>query len=219
MKYFFSLTFTIFCIVVSASAQGWYVDTLRLKSAYADLVLHQQNYKAQKNFFESFPENWQQFISTYRYMGKEEGAESLYACYASHLAAFTNNLNLMDDYLYCSKVVELAIGAQLDADAPNMLQELEHQMMKDKTSLMMRIICQELTPADQMLYWQFYWSSVVFFKDYESESMELANTFSALYPEEVETMTIAHRYFNGHACFADEVKNRVGLKATDGKCY
>jgi len=118
----------------------------------------------------------------------------------SQITAFAEKLTLIDDSTYCARLVNLAIGAEIDADAPNYLQTLQHEVMRKKTDTMIRIIS-GLIEGDQMLYWQFYWSSLFRKSQLEAEYNKLYDQQKTAHPEEMKIMSIVFEYFCGKSFF------------------
>ena len=147
-------------------------DVIRLRDAYNKL-LSDKSPKAQAEFFMAFPENWSDFIImdhelTYRYN------EPFYL----YIEDF-GSLTAINDTLYCSKLINLTLGADLDSDGPNALHSVLHTVMEDPffvtqnegasnkrnmPAIMLWILSHQLK-GDIMRFWQFYWSSLYFEED------------------------------------------------------
>jgi hypothetical protein len=193
-------------------AQYYMVDTLRLNSAYRELLLKPNTPERQKAFFNAFPNNWTEFINLYRYISKKDYDLSMYKMYDGQINALKNKITAINDSIYCAKVINLSIGAMYDADAANALKTLLHHVMWRKTDMMIGLIS-SMTTADQMLFWQFYWSSIHKIERNDSPEYEkLYKLLATNYPEEMEIMAIAHKHFNGNAVFESEVRSHIGLK-------
>lgn len=197
IKSFFLLTFLSLSLLTKA--QCFPVDTLKLNTTYRLLEKNPGNEELKKQFFDSFPNTWFDFISTYGYSSQEGYDLSMYFMVNKHLDALGSQSSKVSDAAYCEKIVSLAIGAILDADGPNALHGLEHAVMKNKTKAMMSVIA-NLTEPDQMLYWQFYWSAL-FKKDYVDEYEQLRKKLISDYPNETKIMDIAYEYFCGKVLF------------------
>ena len=198
MKKSILLLIFLSCVFVS-HAQYFMVDTLKLNNAERALA-GDNSLKNQKAFFDAFPKTWPEYISTYQFSDKGGFDKTMYLKAKYQITAFAEKLTLIDDSTYCARLVNLAIGAELDADAPNYLQELQHDVMRRKTGTMLKIISQ-LIEGDQMLYWQFYWSNL-FRKPYiEAEYNKLYNQLKDKYPSEMKIMSIAFEYFCGKSFF------------------
>ena len=65
---------------------------------------------------------------------------------------------------------------------------------------MLKIISQ-LIEGDQMLYWQFYWSSLFRKPNIEEEYNKLYDQLKDKYPSEMKIMSIAFEYFCGKSFF------------------
>lgn len=200
------MLFGLFCSS-QMHAQYFSVDTLKLNKAYRALKNNPNTLERQKTFFDAFPNNWNEFIMTYQYFPDKKYNLSMYHHSSEQINMFEHKLTLIKDSVYCAKVIKLALGAQLDADAPNKLNELEHHVMWLKTKPMMKIIS-GLTDADQMKYWQFYWSSLNKKETIETEYNRLHKLLVDEYPNEMKTMEIAFNYFCGKSIFQSD--NHIG---------
>lgn len=199
-KYFLLLICLSF--MTTSRAQYFMVDTLKLNRA--ERALNKTNsLENQKAFFDAFPKDWPQYITTYQYSDKKGFDKTMYSRAGYQVQAFGEKLTLIDDPTYCARVVNLAIGAELDADAPNYLKELQHKVMREKTDAMMKIIS-GLIEGDQMLYWQFYWSNNFRKPILEAEYNKLYDQLKAKYPEEMKIMSIAFEYFCGKSVFMSD---------------
>ena len=78
--------------------------------------------------------------------------------------------------MYCSKLVNLTCGTDLEADASNTLHALLHGVMEDYSCTIMFNEKENMLPimfwllshelkGDIMRFWQFYWSSPFFEED------------------------------------------------------
>lgn len=163
---FYFLTLPNFAQIVETN------DVIRLRDAYNKL-LSDKSPKAQAEFFMAFPENWSDFIImdhelTYRYN------EPFYL----YIEDF-GSLTAINDTLYCSKLINLTFGADLDSDGPNALHSVLHTVMEDPffvtqnegasnkrnmPAIMLWILSHQLK-GDIMRFWQFYWSSLYFEED------------------------------------------------------
>src|SRR5574344_56361 len=199
-------------------AQYYPVDTLTLNTSYRALQSAPGTQKQQMAFFNAFPGSWNEYIGTYQYVDDHSGIGkktidaghkhlkydlTMYRLAPAQVELMKNKMNLVNDDVYCAKVVNLAIGAKLDADAPNYLQSLEHVAMWESTDAMMKTISQ-LTDADKMQYWQFFWSSIHVQQSRQNEYEKLRGLLSEKYPEETEIMAIAFKYFYGKSVFQSE---------------
>lgn len=198
MKKFLFINLFAFCVITS-QAQYFMVDTLKLNRAERALIKN-NSLKNQQAFFDAFPKDWPQYITTYQYSDKKGFDKRMYDKAPSQITAFAEKLTLIDDSTYCARLVNLAIGAEDDADAPNYLQTLQHEVMRKKTDAMIKIIS-GLIEGDQMLYWQFYWSNYFRKPQLEAEYNKLYDQLKIAYPEEMKIMSIAFEYFCGKSFF------------------
>lgn len=192
------------------------VDTLTLSNAYNALMKHPDDKKCQENFFKEFPTTWFEYISTYGYPEGQIISENDIAYGRGHIEAF-GNLDLINDTLYCTKLIDLSIGAYIDADAPNYLHWQLHNNMGKKTALMMKLISSMLE-SDQMLFWGFYWASLHKSKTLQTECDNLISSQQNIYPNEVKIMRTAFELFCGKSTFSSFSNTHVGLRLAEGCC-
>src|SRR5574344_1284251 len=118
--------FILAILSIGASAQCFLTDTARLNSAYDELLKHSAEKKCQQAFFDVFPSCWARFINLYDYQDADHYDLTMYKLAQKHVGALKNKMTLIPDSVYCRKIVSIAVGAQLDADAPNYLKQLTH---------------------------------------------------------------------------------------------
>lgn len=189
--------FLVILVVITANnicAQYFPVDTAKLNSSYRNLVNEPNSIEYQKAFFEAFPSTWMEFIMTYQFVPAEEYDLSMYHLADGHISAL-RKITFIPDSVYCKKMVDLSIGGKLDADAPNYLLWLLHDVMKAKTSQMFEYIS-KLDKGYQMLFWQFYWSGMYSNREFEAECKKLKTLHEDECPETVQIMCDAYKYFH-----------------------
>ena len=193
MKYIVVLVLSLF-LSNNAQAQCFPVDTAKLNASYRELSSLPNTLERQRAFFDAFPSNWREFIGTYQYVSDKECDLTMYRCANEHIEALKTKMTQINDLDYCKKLVNIAIGAQLEADAPNHFQNLLHDAMWRKMDGMLNAIS-KLRKGYQMQFWQFYWSNPVKSKSLETEYERLSKQMSDTYPEETKMMEIAFKYF------------------------
>lgn len=209
-------TLLLFCLlcVNAVSARSFLADTLALNSAYAELKGNPSDTLAQRAFVEAFPGSWPEFITTYDYSDKPGYDLSMYHQYDGHCKAFAYNLNDIDDKLYCRKLVELAVGARIDADAPNELNQMQHSAMKSRTLAMLEAIT-SMVRGDRILYWQFYWSTHLPSASEKQEFIKLKEYMNQNgFSEETEIMSRAFNDFHGKSAYISSL--HVGQRRYEG---
>lgn len=174
-------------------------DFATLCDAYNKLQTNPQSYDAQCAFFHAFPNTWWNFVLLYGYH-KNYSMNTRYA--DKHLAAFFNGMAKIEDSIYCEKIINLAIGARIDADAPNLFQRLLHRRMTENPDIMMSILSGKLK-SDQLLFWEFYWATLYRKPVMEAEFQELYGDWKEVYPQEMERMAIAFENFCGESRFSE----------------
>lgn len=189
----------------TATAQYFPVDTALLNKTYRKLLKNPQSRELQLDFFKAFPDNWDDFNSTYKYSDKDGYDLSMYSQAYEHIKALTE-CYAINDTLYCNKLIALSVGASLDADAPNHLQGLLHYTMQHRNDTFLYCLS-EIEKGHQMQFWQFYWSNIID-GDYQLEEFnKLYNKNNEKYPAMMKTMSIAFEYFNTGVLFMEDFNN------------
>ena len=189
----------------TAAAQYFPVDTALLNKTYRKLLKNPQSRELQLDFFKAFPDNWDDFNSTYKYSDKDGYDLSMYSQAYEHIKALAE-CYAINDTLYCNKLIALSVGASLDVDAPNYLQRLLHNTMKQRNDVFLYCLS-EIEKGHQMQFWQFYWSNIVDGQSQEKEFEVLYNINKEKYPSLMKTMSIAFEYFNTGVLFMEDLNN------------
>ena len=194
----------------TATAQYFPVDTALLNKTYRKLLKNPQSRELQLDFFKAFPDNWDDFNSTYKYSDKDGYDLSMYNIACKHIQAL-GDCKAINDTLYCNKLIALSVGALLDADAPNHLQGLLHYTMQQRNDVFLYCLS-KIEKGHQMQFWQFYWSNIVDGQSQEKEFEALYNINKEKYPCLMKTMSIAFEYFNTGVLFMEDFKNVMNSK-------
>ena len=210
MKRIFFTLLLFATLFSTATAQYFPIDTALLNKTYRTLLQNPQSRESQLDFFKAFPDNWDDFNSTYRYSDKVGYDLSMYSQAYQHIKALAE-CYAINDTLYCNKLIALSVGATLDADAPNYLQEVLHNTMKRDNDTFMHCLS-KIDKGHQMQFWQFYWSSIVDGRSMQDEFMELYNKNKEKYPTVMKTMSIAFEYFNNRVLFMEDFNNFINRK-------
>ena len=193
-----------------ATAQYFPIDTALLNKTYRTLLQNPQSRELQLDFFKAFPDNWDDFNSTYKYIDKDGYDLSMYSQAYEHIKALAE-CYAINDTLYCNKLIALSVGASLDVDAPNYLQRLLHNTMKQRNDVFLYCLS-EIEKGHQMQFWQFYWSNIVDGQSQEKEFEVLYNINKEKYPSLMKTMSIAFEYFNNKVLFMEDFKRVIDCK-------
>ncbi|MDR0961800.1 MAG: hypothetical protein LBM62_04485 [Mediterranea sp.] len=179
---------------VPVYGQYFPVDTVELNAAYRDLAENPNTPQRQKRFFDAFPNTWKEFAMTYQFLPFADYDLDMYYHAAKHIEVLGNRVTLLPDSVYCKKLVKIAIGATLDADAPIYFQSLLHQTMHKKRDAMFREVM-AYPKGFQSMFWQFYWSSICRSQPLEQEYKDLRKLTSDTYPEAITIMDAAFSNF------------------------
>ena len=182
-----------FFVVFSSKAQYFQVDTAKLNTAYIEFAKSPHSQEKQEAFFNAFPCNWNEFITTYGFCSKNGYDLTMYNAAHSHIEAL-GSISLVNDTAYCRKLVNIAVGGTYDADAPNYFKSLLHRVMHGKMDAMLYAVSQ-LRKGHCMQFWQFYWSSNGKSDELEKEFARLYELNVGKYPDMMKTMEIAFHYF------------------------
>ena len=194
----------------TATAQYFPIDTALLNKTYRTLLQNPQSRELQLDFFKAFPDNWDDFNSTYKYIDKDGYDLSMYSQAYEHIKALAE-CYAINDTLYCNKLIALSVGASLDVDAPNYLQRLLHNTMKQRNDVFLYCLS-EIEKGHQMQFWQFYWSNIID-GDYQLEEFnKLYNKNKEKYPAMMKTMSIAFEYFNTGVLLMEDFKRVIDCK-------
>ena len=210
MKRLFSTIFLFAVLFATASAQYFIIDTLRLNKAYDELLRSPQSMEKQRGYFNAFPCNWAEFYDTYKYCSNKGYDLSMYRRANEHIQAL-EHCTAINDTLFCNRLIDLSVGASLDADAPCYLNMLLHNTVEKKSDVFMYCLS-EIEKGHQMQFWQFYWSNIVDGQSQEKEFEALYNINKEKYPCLMKTMSIAFEFFNTGVLFMEDFKNVMNSK-------
>lgn len=191
--------YLVLCTSLYAKAQYVSVDTTKLAQAYA--AWQQESSPAnQRVFFDAFPQNWMEFIATYQY-----GAP-FYDRANKHVHALGEMAKAIPTDEYCERLVNLCIGGELDADAPNYLRELVGEALSaDSESRKGIFTClSRLRIGHRFQFWFFYWSNIVRSRTLEAEFADLYAYAKEAYPAEAVIMADAYKYAYNRVNFMTE---------------
>ncbi|MDO5571658.1 MAG: hypothetical protein Q4F97_09395 [Bacteroidales bacterium] len=180
------------CAASSIKAQYYHIDNLKLNKAYEALVKASESKEAEKNFFNAFPNTWGEFIVTYQFTNLDDDL-TMYNNSYNHINAF-GKLKTIADSIYFKKLINLSIGAEFWADAPNYLQSLLHKKMTSNGDDIMKSL-KTLRKGYQLQFWQFYWSKSVKDEATEQEYNDLIKKFIDVYPNQISYIKDGYKYF------------------------
>ena len=183
--------------MVAINSQNVYqpVDTLRLNTSFRKLERNPSDARLQRAFFDAFPRTWAEYICTYQYCG--EGSDlTMYSLADRH------KLNAVADTAYYRRLVNLCVGARIDADAPNYLQGLVEEKLISNTKEIMSYLM-TLRKGHRMQFWQFVFSTIHDTKLARSRFEKIRERVKENSPEELELVDTAYRYFHNGVNFLD----------------
>ena len=196
-----------------ADTTGFRIDDIydmgTLCRTYDELLANPENYECQRAFFDAFPSRWWDFILVYGNHG--EGIKNLYSSYVAHIDALSISMTKIGDTIYCTKLIDLAIGATIEADAPSLFQKVLRMTMEKKIDVMIPLIA-TMNQADQMHFWQFYWSTPLKKSHMDADFKQMYNSQVGAHRKEMEIMKSAFQNFCGHAGYFGENQSHVQLK-------
>lgn len=191
------LFFVILFAIATANlyAQYFMADTVKLNATYRELLKHPESKEAQMAYFEAFPNTWMEYIVTYQFdPDDKEGRKNLYSLGHKHMHAFEYKLNLIPDSSYYKKLVNIAIGARKDADAPSYLQGCVKDHMINHSEEILNALA-PLRKGHRFEFWEFYFSNIIAVETIEEELNRLVELHKDCHPEDVQMMKDAFKYF------------------------
>lgn len=191
------LFFVILFAIATANlyAQYFMADTVKLNATYRELLKHPESKEAQMAYFEAFPNTWMEYIVTYQFVPDDkEGRKNLYSLGHKHMHAFEYKLNLIPDSSYYKKLVNIAIGARKDADAPSYLQGCVKDHMINHSEEILNALA-PLRKGHRFEFWEFYFSNIIAVETIEEELNRLVELHKDCHPEDVQMMKDAFKYF------------------------
>lgn len=187
------------CISVLGYAQFFPVDTAVLNSAYRELVSKPNTLERQRAFFDAFPSTWREFIMTYQYVPDKKYDLAMYNLAADHIGTgLGSRVTLIADSTYCDKLINLSIGGQWEADAPNYLQLVLRKVMWSKMDSMFDRLS-KWEASYQFKFWQFYWASLHKAEPILTDFKRLKKLMEDRNPKEVKIMEDAFLYSYGQS--------------------
>lgn len=129
----------------------------KVKAAYDELQCKDTEMTEEK-YLRAFPENVYEFV-----IWEQQMTDSRSSYDVLKYVQALGRLFLINDTLYCQKLINLSVGASLDADGLNYLRSILHKKIKDeKLSGIFLHLLSEMTVGEQLRFWQYYWSSLSF---------------------------------------------------------
>ncbi|MDM8325260.1 hypothetical protein [Bacteroides gallinaceum] len=190
------LFFAAFALSLSAKAQQSayvMVDTVRLNAAY-EALMKKEDADSQREYFDAFPKTWMQYIATFQYT-RNNVPPTLYSTSHKFVNAFSNKLTAISADEYCKRAIDLCIGAEIDADAPNYLKSMVRQLL-NQTDTRKAIFnyLSSLRIGHRFQFWFFYWSNITRSKDLEKQFADFYDSVKNDYSEEANIMFDAYKY-------------------------
>lgn len=176
-------------------AQYFPVDTAKLNNAYRHLLEEPNNLEAHETYFKIFPGSWKEYEMTYQILPYDNYDSSMHSVAYKHLRAFGDKLTGIPDYPYCEKLVNIAIGMRLDTDVSRYYKDFLWEKMQTKMKYIFSYL-DRLRKGHRMEFWEFYWSSTTENKDSLKEFNRLKELYEKKYPDEIEIMAVAYKYFH-----------------------
>ena len=199
------LIFIIFFIKTSISFSQYFpIDTVKLNTAYRELMKNPGSLECQKLFFYAYPSTWLEYIMTYQYISQytypyftdrdsKKYDLAMYKLCDAHKEAFEKMLPLIPDTIYCDKLINLCIGGKWDADGPGALQGLIREIMSKKPQVMINRLSKQ-TRGFQLRFWLLYWSSLHLVESNIAQLNKLKNMFGHSMSDQVKIMETAFEF-------------------------
>jgi hypothetical protein len=140
------------------------------------------------DFLEAFPSTFKDFSYTYTFFNDKDYDLTMYNKEVDHLKGLLE-LDLIEDSIYCEKLIWICLGGQWDADAPGNLQSVIKATLGKRKEGMFKQL-KRMSEGQQVSFWFFYYHDR--FKSKESEFNELKSEMRSRYPNVVHSMEIAY---------------------------
>lgn len=111
----------------------------------------------QKEFFDNFPANFEDFRKTYDY--KKLAHDPMYYLADDHIMNGFAKLSKIPSKEYYGRLIDLSIGGKWNADAINFLQYFVHQKTEENPDLLFSLLS-DYTTSQMYSFWFFYFNSL-----------------------------------------------------------
>lgn len=131
----------------------------KLDSLYRVLIKDPESVQKQRDFFDYFPDNFEDFRTTYGYNPKYSKNDSMYDVAEEHVFKGLAQLDKLSDTIYYTRLINLSIGGKWEVDAISALQDIVQRKTEANTQLLFCLLAQY--PQEKIYsFWYFYFHSL-----------------------------------------------------------
>lgn len=136
----------------------WACDR-KLDSLYRVLIIDPESVQKQQEFFDCFPDNFEDFRKTYGYNPKYSKNDSMYDVGEEHVFKGLAQLDKLSDTIYYTRLINLSIGGKWEVDAISALQDIVQRKTEANTQLLFCLLAKY--PQEKIYaFWYFYFHSL-----------------------------------------------------------
>jgi hypothetical protein len=188
-------------------SQYFPVDTMKLNHAYNEMVNDPHNFAKEKTFLDAFPSTFSEYLMVYQYHPDPNYDLSMYFKCSDHVLKGLASLSLIPDTIFCEKLIKLSLNGRWNADAPNYLKMVLHQVMEKKTESLFHSLS-EMEVGQQFSFWYFYFSSLYAKEVDTAHFLQIKMKMSNKYPIEVKEMEEGYNSGMGKAFLFEDFPSR-----------
>lgn len=161
----------ILCLLLAFSthAQSVAEQADKLKHYYATDI---------KQFFQSFPDNYADFVALYGYSESPDTLAILYPDALTHIDKFFAARTAVGDVVFFNKLIDLSINGHWQADGVGYLQEGIRRSFSENENAMKDLL-RKRTTDEQYAFWYFYFDGP--HPDKAKPPIEYSKRFGAMY--------------------------------------
>ncbi len=144
-------------ISIHSIAQYFPIDTLHLNNSYRELQKDFNSLKKQQDFLKAFPSTYTEMIMTYQYVPDPNYDLTMYHKTSNHFYHGLGKLHLIQDSIYCDKLINLSLGGRKDYDggAGFKLQWIIGEYLIENLEVMLDRLHKK-TYVEQFSFWYFF---------------------------------------------------------------
>jgi hypothetical protein len=197
----------LFFVVGKSYSQYFPVDTTRLNQTYNDLIKAPFSFEKEKAFLDAFPSTFSEYIMVYQYVPDPNYDLTMYHKGLDHVLKGLGGLKMIPDTIFCDKLIKLSLNGRWNADAPNYLKMLLHQVIEKKPEIMFERL-NKMMIGQQFSFWYFYFSSLSIKEDGKTNFQQIKMQMEKNYSKEIKDMEAAYQAAYGKAFLSEDFPHK-----------
>lgn len=155
----------------------------KLDSLYRVLIKDPESVQKQREFFDYFPDNFEDFRTTYGYNPTYSKNDSMYDVAEEHVFKGLAQLDKLSDTIYYTRLINLSIDGKWEADAVNALQTVLWKKVEQNPSLVFALLS-KYPDIKVYSFWYFYFNSLLPLKGgIPSVLLQMKSKYPAVFQE------------------------------------